>query len=74
MIKDQVNVMKFISSVREEEYEMRLYLRPVCEMYILIDEYKQELEMSTTWRKPRSATTSTGFSTCCWPRPTNASM
>jgi hypothetical protein len=45
MIKDLVNVMNFISSVREEEYEMRLLLRPVREMYALIDEYKQELEI-----------------------------
>lgn len=44
-IKDLVNVMREISTVREEEYSMRLELVPVRKMYELIDEYKQELEI-----------------------------
>jgi len=44
-IEDLVGIMEEIAKVREQEYEMRLELAPVREMYGLIDEYKQSLEI-----------------------------
>lgn len=44
-IEDLVGIMEEISKVREQEYEMRLELAPVREMYSLIDLYKQSLEI-----------------------------
>jgi hypothetical protein len=44
-IEALVGIMEEISKVRGQEYEMRLELAPVREMYSLIDEYKQSLEI-----------------------------
>lgn len=40
-----VEIMEEIRVVRGQEYEMRLELAPVRDMYKLIDEYKQSLDI-----------------------------
>jgi len=40
-----VSIMSEIKSVRNKEYEMKLVIAPIQDMYKLVDKYKQQLEL-----------------------------
>jgi len=40
-----VNIMSEIKNVRNKEYEMKLVIAPIQDMYKLIDSYKQQLDL-----------------------------